>query len=361
MSIQEVNNACFNLYEIVDNINICAGENYQGHSATEIYYDTVTCNSVRKTILTVLPQKAGTVYKSICQGETFEGHGTTGIFIDTLLKKASNGCDSIRTINLSVLSKKARTLNQKICNGTVFAGYTTAGTYVDTLIGMASNGCDSIRTINLTVNPNYQIKETKTICAGSSYDFNGQMISNEGEYLDTIHTLSGCDSLIILDLKIARNDFLGYDTSICIARDFLLKSPSDNTSWFDNTTAKTKIIYKTGTYWATILDANGCEIVDTIYIQFNVKSFVPNVFSPNDDGINDCFFPNFSELSFVSYRLGIFDRWGSLVFHTENPQSCWDGGSSGEKCDAGVYTYFIEIETEFCKKTIIKGDVTLIK
>ena len=56
-----------------------------------------------------------------------------------------------------------------------------------------------------------------------------------------------------------------------------------------------------------------------------------------------------------------FDRWGTLVFSTDSPLACWNGENQGRKCDVGVYIFLIEIETEFCGKSIIKGDVTLVR
>lgn len=312
-----------------------------------------------KEILIVFPGLNSIVNKSICKGATFKGYSTSGVFVDTLT--GINGCDSIRMINLIVLPQKEGVLNRIICKGKDFAGYTLTGTYIDTLKGVASNGCDSVRTIKLIVNPNYQVKETKNICAGGSYNFNGRIILNEGIYWDTIPTLNGCDSIIMLDLKIARLNFLAGDTTICVADDYTLKSPTENTIWFDNSISKTKKVNKTGNYWAKTLDANGCEIIDTVFVQFNYKAFVPNTFSPNKDGINDCFKPYFSEPLIGFYRFNIFDRWGNLVFDAETPESCWNGEYKRKECDPGVYTYSLEVDTEFCKKTIVKGVVTLIR
>lgn len=157
-------------------------------------------------------------------------------------------------------------------------------------------------------------------------------------------------------------DFLGENRVVCSGESSVeLSSLSDSTIWFDGSIAKTKTITESGDYWAKIIDPEGCEILDTISVRFSLESFVPNVFSPNDDGKNDCFLASFSEINFEAFEFNIFDRWGTLVFRTENPTDCWDGKNKGKSCTPGVYTYFISIKNRLCDPTIMKGDLTLIR
>src|SRR5690606_41490712 len=102
-------------------------------------------------------------------------------------------------------------------------------------------------------------------------------------------------------------------------------------------------------------------ITDTLSVRFNVKAYLPNVFSPNDDGENDTFIPGFSDASIQSYQMQIFDRWGDLAFSTGDPNTGWDGNRNGKACNPGVYVYFIAIETGACGKTILKGDVSIVR
>lgn len=349
----------------VDSKIICQGESYEGYNNNGTFIDTLNsihgCDSIRTIKLTVLPKKEGAINRTICQGQDFQGYNSTGVYIDTLHSMTSDGCDSIRIINLTVLQPKTSKIDTIICKGADFEGHGTTGTFVHNLL--TTSGCDSIRTINLTVEETKTEIKSITICGGSSFNFNGKLISKEGIYADTLRSGFGCDSIItMLNLTIAKSNFLGKDITLCSsAQSYTLSSPSDGTIWFDNTISKNKIINKTGEYWAKIVDANGCEIVDTVFIQFNGKSYVPNAFSPNDDGNNDCFSPNFSETTFSSYRFNVLDRWGELLFSTEDPTECWNGKFRGRKCDNGIYIYFIEFETKFCDRTILKGDVAIIK
>ena len=77
---------------------------------------------------------------------------------------------------------------------------TSAGTYVDSL--HTENGCDSIITLTLRVNPTYNTPIEKTICAGSSLDCNTRILTNERTYVVSFHTENGSVRIITLTLRI---------------------------------------------------------------------------------------------------------------------------------------------------------------
>lgn len=67
---------------------------------------------------------------------------------------------------------------------------------------------------------------------------------------------------------------------------------------------------------------------------------IPNVFTPNGDGVNDVFFITSSGLT--DFNLFIVNRWGELVFETNDPNQAWDGTVNGNKCSDGVYFYSLK-------------------
>ncbi|HSF88063.1 MAG TPA: gliding motility-associated C-terminal domain-containing protein, partial [Saprospiraceae bacterium] len=100
-----------------------------------------------------------------------------------------------------------------------------------------------------------------------------------------------------------------------------------------------------------------CNPSDNIYI--------PNVFSPNGDQINDVFgvFPD-ETMDIVSITGAIFDRWGNLVFQSSADPFLWDGQFKGRELQPGVYAYSIVVEYLRDGKVVHKlftGDVTLVK
>src|SRR6056300_1923748 len=89
-----------------------------------------------------------------------------------------------------------------------------------------------------------------------------------------------------------------------------------------------KTFSATGDFGVTLLasTANGCRdsSSQTIFLKPELLMWIPNVFTPNIDGLNDDFGPNVT-FGLEKYRLRIYDRWGNKVFETEDPENRWTG------------------------------------
>lgn len=110
------------------------------------------------------------------------------------------------------------------------------------------------------------------------------------------------------------------------------------------------------------VNSDGCTATDEI--SFNVSNDVfeikiPNVFTPNDDGINDEFVIESKGVSTLSGN--IFNRWGNLVFSWEGVNTFWSGEENTSKAPDGVYFYVINILDNKDKQSEYKGTVTLIR
>jgi gliding motility-associated-like protein len=82
---------------------------------------------------------------------------------------------------------------------------------------------------------------------------------------------------------------------------------------------------------------------------------VPNVFTPNDDGVNDLFRAAYNINDFDTYVLRVFNRAGHIMFYAERPAQGWDGHTaSGTKCTEGTYFYIIEYTTP-CETNKLSG------
>ena len=123
-----------------------------------------------------------------------------------------------------------------------------------------------------------------------------------------------------------------------------------------------------GDYSIVLEDSFGClfEAMTTIKSE-GCKLFIPNVFSPNGDGVNDLFEvvlqPNDSK-RIVS--LLVFDRWGNQVFQSTQATDhhlivSWDGIFHGNKCLPGVYTYRLILMEPDQSQSSLFGDITLIR
>ena len=121
-------------------------------------------------------------------------------------------------------------------------------------------------------------------------------------------------------------------------------------------------------YRLVAFDENGCWAEDEIwvYVEQRGSVFIPNAFSPNNDGINDTFkiFGNDNVSTLRSFS--VFDRWGGKVFEIVNispndNSAAWDGSHRGKTLDAGVYLYYVEVEYNDGTTRAFKGEVALIR
>ncbi len=124
----------------------------------------------------------------------------------------------------------------------------------------------------------------------------------------------------------------------------------------------------TAVYVATIVDTFGCRASDTLLVSVDKTRFlyIPNAFSPNDDGFNDFFQlgagPGISDLEL----LRVYDRWGGLLYELDAPVPAgqwpgWDGMARSEKLNPGVYIYYLRVRTTDGDLIEKSGDVTILR
>ena len=119
-----------------------------------------------------------------------------------------------------------------------------------------------------------------------------------------------------------------------------------------------------GNYRVIVIDANECtdSAITTIIYDNCCKTFVPDAFTPNNDGRNDKL-PILFKGDLTLKVFSIFNRYGEVVFTTNNINQAWDGTHKGEPQDIGTYNYYIKA---ICgnggsKEVEYKGTVTLIR
>jgi gliding motility-associated-like protein len=117
------------------------------------------------------------------------------------------------------------------------------------------------------------------------------------------------------------------------------------------------------TYMVKGRDEHGCEdsAFVTVTIDYNIEIFIPNAFTPNNDGNNDEFrIGNLKYDRLVDFT--VYNRWGGEVYHNNyNIKKGWDGTYNGVPQDMGVYHYSVTLGTPDGKLKYYKGDVTLIR
>lgn len=117
-----------------------------------------------------------------------------------------------------------------------------------------------------------------------------------------------------------------------------------------------------GIYDVKVTDTNGCTFLDTVVFSSECpgKVFVPNVFTPNGDGLNDFFCPVFKNIT--DFTMVIYNRWGMEVFDTTEKRSCWDGRMKGDgEASRGTYFYTIDARDSSGQSVSFRGSFTLVR
>ncbi|MBK9983411.1 MAG: gliding motility-associated C-terminal domain-containing protein [Saprospiraceae bacterium] len=222
---------------------------------------------------------------------------------------------------------------------------------------------------------------------GASGSLNAFDHLSAGDYSIAVDDVNGCrwDTLITiaapseisLDLGPDIQIVLGEDASIQATInlspnqiDTLIWTPDQLINCFDQACLEGTVhTFNTVTLKATLVALSGCQVSDEVIISVVKirKLYIPTVFSPNGDGINDIFFISGDPGQIVRIKkFLIFNRWGDLLhekidFQANDQASGWDGRFRNELMNPGVYVYVAEVEYIDGITEMLTGDVTLLK
>ena len=160
---------------------------------------------------------------------------------------------------------------------------------------------------------------------------------------------------------------LGEDISLFSGSTATLSAPEgyDEYLWSTGATSSSITVDSKGTYWVRVKDNKCCINTDTIEVSI-YNYYVPNAFTPDGDGTNDVFKAVGGLSIGIQFRMYIYNRWGQLVFSSDNILNGWDGKLNGSYCSSDVYAWVIYIS--FSSESIIqrddfvmRGTVTLLR
>ena len=112
-----------------------------------------------------------------------------------------------------------------------------------------------------------------------------------------------------------------------------------------------------------VQDENVCDCFTGKFLSIydNNFCFIPTVFSPNQDNLNEVFQPIISNLNLNKYQLIVFDRWGKETFTSSNYQENWDGTYKGVSATSGTYVYKLDFQSIDGSSYTKTGTITLIR
>lgn len=303
--------------------------------------------------------------------------------------QSSSGCDSLLMVDLEFVNETFNNVSSSECadyqvtiNNTIYNIDNPSG--MDTLVDGNARGCDSIIIVDFNFYPEAVGFYTEVLCPDEETVINGETFNQNN--LSSIQLMpgmstNGCDST--LNVQVTYTDLIAdlaltvlvtntsYDMTLDIdgAYNNITWSPAEGLSCVDCLTTMASPTQST-TYTATIEYGDACTLSldQEIIIDQNIPSvYIPNVFSPNGDGVNDVFrvYPSDEDMFIVNFS--IYDRWGEQVFRVVNvssddPSAGWDGIFKGQLASLGVYVYTIQMASISSEEVeVLSGDITLMR
>jgi gliding motility-associated-like protein len=182
-------------------------------------------------------------------------------------------------------------------------------------------------------------------------------IHYEGEYFLTVKK-SGCtidsDTLTVSRTLMPRILEPMKDSLICENFPLILRAYADRNEglvWHDFHTDTFTMVRTGGIYWAKAYNECG-EAIDSVKItseDCECYDYIPNVFTPNGDGLNENFGFQSNCIPSNYYNLKIFSRWGDVLFESSDYKEKWDGTYKGKVCPTGVYSYILQVQYKYDK------------
>jgi len=301
--------------------------------------------------------------------------------------------------------------------------YTNPGFYTVTLIAFGQNGCNDTLILSDYIdvhNPGiitaqfhadtltgcnpFTVDFINTSINGSTYwwsfgDFTNDTSQNpihtyvdSGSYTITLivnNIANGCvsapdtlkitDYINVIDPPVVKSNFSGSPLIGCNPLTVNFNNTSTNATYYywsfgdgalDTAKNPTHTYADSGIYTVFLIVGDTGSVCRTTYDTITFKDyvtvewcelFIPNVFSPNGDAMND-FFKIIAE-GYTNYHVTIFNRWGEKVFDNSNAETLWNGKINGNGSDAsdGTYYYILNVTDPNGKPITMKGSLMLIR
>ncbi|MGZ4099282.1 MAG: T9SS type B sorting domain-containing protein, partial [Bacteroidia bacterium] len=283
--------------------------------------------------------------------------------------------------------------------------YNSGGTHTIILIATNSDGCKDTaqQVINVGVPPPVAVSAATNICIGSSVQLDAsgginyqwtptvslQYANTSGAYatpsVTTIYSVAitatnGCVFLLTTTVNVSQYPsgapiaatadppyvITGNNTTL-----IYLGPPGSLITWLPiGSTTPTSGYTVTAmpdrpTTYTVVVTTGACSQRTTVHVDaysdgcIDKDVYIPNTFTPNSDGHNDLFMVR--GLKVQELYFAVYNRWGEMVFETNDKTKGWDGIYKGRPADIGVFGWYLKVKCFNGEETFRKGNVTLIR
>ena len=343
--------------------------------------DILACNIFALGCKIAGVQTSETIDTILCPNATLTL--ADGMIIDEPGEYTSNlistdGCDSILITNV-IYDEPIDGLESYM--GCIDDGYsiTVGNTVFDqanptgTVMLENINGCDSTVNVELIFNEATMATIDTSFCVGESIAFMGITYNSSTDTILTITNANNCDSIIRLTVNVSEfmefeieervevfnND--GYTFQHNIPASFTtIWEPAEGLSCADCPNPSIILGANIPSYNLQLISEEGCETFYTIDVDYTCTPYIPNIFSPNSTAGNMQFGAE-TPCLLTDYTMIVYDRWGSIVFNSDDPLIKWDGKINQRKdIIPGVYVYSCRYSNKGVPTTDY-GTVTLVR
>lgn len=283
-----------------------------------------------------------------------------------------------------------------VANGVMFYPGATS-TY--TVTGTDGNGCTNTSSVTINVVNNLLVSISplqNTLCLGDSlqltangatnyvWNFTPGLSSYTGATVwaypsaSSVYTVTGSDANgcsgtstvnvdVVNQIEVLASKNRDAECNQNIIQ--LSASGAQNYTWTPassvsnpNGATTNAVIQSTTTFYVTGT-LGTCTDMDSIVV-YNYNNdensiYIPNAFTPNNDGNNDCLRIRHNA-KFTKYYFTIYNRWGQKVFEADNPDACWNGDYKNKPAELDTYFYYLKAES-VCGPIFRKGDILLMR
>ncbi|MBR4788013.1 MAG: proprotein convertase P-domain-containing protein [Bacteroidales bacterium] len=329
------------------------------------YYPTQSTTVADTVVENLLPAN--------CNGILFH-HNTDTLF--TLTDR--HGCDSLVHYSLRVLWNSADTLTDQTCQNELPFIWQDTALYESCTIAkklQAADGTDSVIVFILTVHNSYDTTITGHLCEGDEYHTNGfDIYAQETLRADTLQrmrqmqTIDGCDSIIRLKVSVthAHPVITPLIGDYCYGA-YEILSVDDIFSdylWSTGETTPSITVTSPGEYTVTVIKDNCSGNAHFRISPCVFTIYLPNAITPSLlDGNNDYFCLDERAQNLIDgeqFNIRIFNRWGDLVFYSNDKAFKWDGSFNGKIFYNNVYVYKITCFDKNGDRHVLKGTITVL-